>query len=98
MNRESIEKHMLKTYGCSPEYPWMSAPGYAVYRHGDNKKWFAVVMDISKRKLGIDSDEIIDIMNVKCDPFLIGTLLAEPGFFRAYHMNKSHWIRLNNQH
>lgn len=83
MNREAIEKHILKSYGSNPEYPWMSAPGYAVYRHGDNKKWFAVVMDISKRKLGIDSDEIIDIMNVKCDPFLIGTLLAEPGFFRT---------------
>ena len=46
MTRKDIEKHMLETYGCEPEYPWLRFPGYAVYRHSENRKWFAVVMDL----------------------------------------------------
>lgn len=92
MTRESVERYILNRYKVSAEYPWFSAPGYAVYRHTENKKWFAVVMNISKRKLGIDSDEIADVMNIKCDPLLISSLLCESGFFPAYHMNKVYWI------
>ncbi|MBE6913210.1 MAG: MmcQ/YjbR family DNA-binding protein [Ruminococcaceae bacterium] len=94
MTRQEIEKYILKTYGSVAEYPWNTAPKYAVYRHEDNRKWFAVVMDIPKRKLGIDSDEIVDIMNVKCDPILVASLLSEEGFFPAYHMVKGKWITI----
>lgn len=34
----------------------------------------------------------MDIVNLKCDPILIGSLRAEPGFYPAYHMNKENWI------
>ena len=32
------------------------------------------------------------IINLKCDPLLIGTLRRKPGFFPAYHMSKTSWI------
>ena len=92
MTRKDVEKHMLETYGCVPEYPWFKYPGYAVYRHSENKKWFAVVMDLPKRKFGINEDETVDVMNLKCDPLIIGSLLLEKGFYPAYHMNKGYWI------
>ena len=38
---------------------------YAVLRHSDSGKWFALVMDITADKLGLDSDEEIDVLNVK---------------------------------
>ena len=94
MTRQEIEKYILKTYGSVAEYPWITAPRYAVYRHADNRKWFAVVMDIPKRKLGIDPDEIVDIMNVKCDPILVASLVNEKGFYPAYHMVKGKWITI----
>ena len=34
----------------------------------------------------------LDILNVKCDPIMIGSLITENGFYPAYHMNKSNWI------
>ena len=34
----------------------------------------------------------VDIVNLKCDPLLIGSLRMEPGFYPAYHMNKDNWI------
>ena len=92
MIRKSVEIYIQKTYGSMSEYPWPKYPGYAVYRHNDNKKWFAVVMNISGRKLGIDCDDIFNVMNVKCDPVLIGSLILEKGFYPAYHMNKLYWI------
>lgn len=92
MKRTEFEKHIKETYGTLPEYPWESQPSYAVFRHKDNKKWFAVTMRISKSKLGIKSDEHIDIVNLKCDPIVIGSLRSEQGFYPAYHMSKTHWI------
>ncbi len=92
MNRYQMISYITETYNALPEYPWVSAPGYAVFRHANNKKWFAVIMDISKRKIGLNDDSIIDVMNIKCDPILIGSLQRENGFFPAYHMSKTHWI------
>ena len=92
MNRQELDKYLQETYNAEPEYPWSSAPSYAVYRHENNKKWFAVIMDISKRKIGFDSDEKISVVNLKIEPYLIGSLLENDGIYPAYHMNKTHWI------
>ena len=43
-------------------------------------------------KPGLSGGGCVDILNVKCDSVLIGSLLAEAGFFPAYHMNKNTWI------
>lgn len=32
--------------------------------------------------------ENIDVVNLKCDSVLVGSLLCESGFFPAYHMSK----------
>lgn len=92
MNRNELIDYIAQTYNTEAEYPWVSAPGYAVFRHANNKKWFAVIMDIPTAKLGLKDGRIIDIMNLKCDPILIGSLQRENGFFPAYHMSKTNWI------
>lgn len=51
-------------------------------------------MKIPKNRLGEYSDKIVDIVNVKCDPIMLGSLLEEKGFYPAYHMNKEHWITI----
>ena len=92
MNRKQLEKHIAKTYDVYPDYPWEDHPDFAVFRHKDNKKWFALVMNISKEKLGLQSNDCIDVVNLKCDPIIAGSLRMEQGFFSAYHMNKTNWI------
>ena len=37
---------------------------------------------------------MVTLLNVKCDPILIGSLRQEPGIYPAYHMNKNHWISI----
>lgn len=94
MNRKQAEGYIAEKYGVTPEYPWLSSPMHGVFRHESNRKWFAIIMRVSGTKLGLESDENIDVMNVKCDNILIGSLLGQSGFFSAYHMNKSHWISI----
>lgn len=90
MNREEFQKFIEEKYGVLPEYPWASMPSFAVFRHDNNKKWFAVVMTITKDKLGLDSTDNIDVVNLKCDPLM--SVTKENGIFPAYHMSKTHWI------
>lgn len=94
MNRTEAEHYIAEKYGVSPEFPWISSPKHGVFRHESNRKWFAIIMNISGEKLGLQNDNMIDIMNVKCDHILIGSLLGQRGFFPAYHMNKNNWISI----
>lgn len=92
MNRDDLEQFINENYNAESDYPWLKYPNYEVFRHSNNRKWFALIMDIPKNKLGLPGTNIIDVVNFKCDPLLIGSLLKEAGFFPAYHMNKESWI------
>ena len=43
-------------------------------------------------KIGGKGEKRIDVINLKCDPMLQYTLLDGKSVFKAYHMNKEHWI------
>ena len=65
-----------------------------VYNAKENGKWYALMMEIPFSKLGITSDEIALILNVKISPEEKETLLQKEGVFEVYHMNKKHWISI----
>lgn len=92
--RESILHYAAEVYGTEPEYLWQRTPDAAVLRHKSNRKWYGLILRISKNKLGLDSQELVDILNIKCDTQQIGSLQMKRGFFPAYHMNKSHWLTI----
>lgn len=94
MNREQLLQFIAEIYDINADYPWANAPNDMVFRHQDNRKWFALVMKISKQKLGLSEEDFIDILNVKCEPDLIGSLREEHGIYPAYHMNKTNWITI----
>jgi len=94
MQRAELEKYILETYNAEADHPWIKYPNYEVFRHSGNRKWFALIMDVPKTKLGLFEEGILPVVNVKCDSITIGGLLAETGFFPAYHMNKDSWITI----
>ncbi len=94
MDRKVLDRYITDAYDASAEYMWKKYPTFAVYRHHNNKKWFAVIMEIPKSKLNLNDDGLVSVINLKCDPLLIGSLLLENGIHRGYHMNKNHWITL----
>ena len=90
MTRQEIFYWCRQQYGTEPDYPWKDEN--AVLRHADNRKWYGVVLKVDRRKLGMSDEGIADVLNVKCDPVLIGSLRMQEGFYPAYHMNKETWI------
>lgn len=92
MDRDTLRRHILENYAAVNDFPWISNPTYEVFRHESSKKWFALVMEIPRSRLALQGEDIVTVLNLKCDPLLSGSLRAEPGFFPAYHMNKEHWI------
>ena len=92
MDKRQFIEYCLHTYGTSPDYPFDEDFETAVLRHADNRKWYAVVMRVSRRKFGFDSDEIIDVVNLKLPTEMFGSFGVADGVYLAYHMNKLHWI------
>lgn len=93
VDREEIFEYVKKQYGTIPEYLWSSSPDSAVLRH-HNGKWYAVIMNVERSKLGLDGDDIVEIIDVKCDPEMTGMIIQTYGFLPGYHMNKQHWITI----
>lgn len=80
----TLEKYLeyCKTIaGASIDNPFEDVDA-AVVRHSDNRKWFALIMNVDGK----------DIVNLKCDPMEADFLRAAyEGVTPAYHMNKTHW-------
>ena len=92
----TVVEYIKSEYGVSPEFLWPDRyPGYAVFRHGDNKKWFALVATISSKSLGLKEDKAIDVINLKFDKNQTYDFAeTSDHIFPAYHMNKSNWITI----
>ena len=95
MNREELEKYITENYNANAEFLWAKYPDYAIFRHNSNRKWFVLIMTISKEKLGLSECDMIDIMNVKCETIMINSFRTEKGIYAAYHMNKANWISVS---
>ena len=92
MTKQEFFELCSSSYLTLPDYPFDEDFETAVFRHNDNRKWFALSMQVSRRKFGIDSDEVIDVVNLKLPTEMFGSFGAADGVYPAYHMNKLHWI------
>ena len=91
--RDRIDSYINEQYGVEAEYPWDRDNTSAVYRHKDNKKWFALIMNVKKDKLGLSGSGMVSAINLKIDDINIHEMLiTEEGIYPAYHMNKRNWI------
>ena len=99
----TIIRHIKMEYGIEPEFLWPDKyPSYCVFRHGDNRKWFALVATISSKSLGIEGAKLgnnketydnVEVINLKFDKNqTYGFAETSDHIFPAYHMNKNNWI------
>jgi len=90
--RNGILKYAEQKYHVHPEYPWQRLPDYCVLRHAENRKWFAIVMNVCYEKFGIAKEGYTDILDIKVYPALSGSICRSKGFYSGYHMQKCGWI------
>lgn len=92
MTGEELAAYISDQYGVLPDHPFPRDEVSAVFRHPGSRKWFALYMRVPYRTLGMRREGSAEILNIKCDPLLIGSLRGKPGFLPAYHMNKDKWV------
>ena len=92
MTKQQFLEYCFNTYGTAADYPFDEEFETAVLRHESNRKWYALSMKVSRRKFGFESDEVIDVVNLKLPTEMFGSFGAADGVYPAYHMNKLHWI------
>lgn len=81
-------------FGAEPDYPWPEDAPYSFVFRCPNEKWFALVMRIKYRQLGLTGDENVWVVNMKADQNDIPNLVDHKSIFPAWHMNKKHWITI----
>ncbi|MBR3363090.1 MAG: MmcQ/YjbR family DNA-binding protein [Bacilli bacterium] len=79
---------ILKKYGIKPIFKWDNY-NYGVFEN--NKKWFAIIMNIDGSKIGLKKGEV-EIINLKVKN--VNELIKQKGIYEAYHMNKKNWISI----
>ena len=94
MTRQDFLDYCSNTYNTVPDFPFDEDFQTAALRHVRNRKLYALVMHVPRRKFGLDSDEIVDVVNVKIPLDMYGAFDASDGVYPAYHMNKIHWVSI----
>ena len=93
--RKRLTEYIASQYGAEPEALWPRWPNDVIFRHGDNRKWFALIMDVRPDVMGLSGDEPVDVLNVKMsDPLFAEFLAQQPGYRMAYHMQRGSWVTI----
>lgn len=88
---KKVITYVRETYEDELEFLWKKFPDNAIWRRKDTKKWYGALLTVSKQKLGIDSEEAIEILDLREEPENIEKLINHKNYFPGYHMNKKHW-------
>lgn len=93
MTREDVLRYVRERFGTVPDAPFADSPDSLVLRHADGGRWYGLLAMVERERLGLTGGKV-DILNVKCDPLMVDALCTQPGFARAWHMNKTHWLTI----
>ena len=91
--RELI-RHVGEKYRDEPQFLWKRFPENAVFRRQDNGKWYAALLVLAKKRLGLDEEGVVDIIDLRGKPEEIAILVDGKSYFPGYHMNKKHWYTI----
>ena len=91
---KEIIEYVKNKYGDELEFLWEKSPKNAVIRRKSSNKWYAVILTVSKIKLNLNCDEIIEVINLHNIAEEIEKLIDNKKYFPAYHMNKKYWCTI----
>lgn len=83
--------YVREKYGDQPEHLWKESPQNAIFRRKDFRKWYGVLMTVSRRKFGMDSEKTVEILDLKMPPEKLKNLVDYKRYYPGWHMNKKHW-------
>ena len=89
---EDVIEYIRRKYGDELGFLWDKLPDAAIWRRKDTGKWYGVLMPISVKRLGLDYDSKVEVMDLHINPDKMDDLLKNPCYLPGYHMNKKHWF------
>ena len=96
--KQRLTKELLSVakerYREDCEYLWERYPDCGVLRRADNRKWYAVIMTVAGNKVGLSTDNLVEIVDLRATQEVVHSLVEKRGFAAAWHMNKKSWITL----
>lgn len=85
---KEIISYVREKYGDELEHLWKTSPDNAIFRRKDTKKWYGAILTITKNKLGFDSDEKVEIIDLHVETQNMDALLSRGNYYPGWHMNK----------
>ena len=91
---KEIIQYISEKYKDNLEFLWEKFDDNAIWRNKQNNKWYGLLGKISKNKLGIDSDEIVEVIIIRYEKEKVNEIIDNQKVFPGYHMNKQSWITI----
>lgn len=91
---KKIINYIVEKHKDEPEYLWAKAPNNAVFREKSSEKWYAVLLEIKKEKVGLNEEGLIEIIDLKAATDKILSIVDNTNYLPGYHMNKKHWFTI----
>ncbi len=92
---KTVLEYIKRTYNDKPEFLWKNVPTAAAIRNKMNNKWYMVIMSVVGSKIGLDSNEEIEIIDIRYNKDRTNEVIDNVNIFPAWHMNKKSWITIN---
>lgn len=89
---QMVIEFVRNTYGDEPEFLWQQFPDNAVWRRKDNLKWYGALLTVQGHKLGLNTPDIVEIIDLRMNITQAELILANPHYYPGWHMNKKHWF------
>lgn len=91
---KEIIDYVKNKYGDELEFLWEKFTDNAIIRRSDNKKWYLLLLTVSKNKIGLSGTDKIEIIDLRGTPETIENIIDNKNYFKGYHMNKKHWYTM----
>ncbi len=89
----ALIKYVKTKYKADLEFLWEKYDA-AIWRNQKNQKWYGLLMQIEGSKLGLKTEEKIEIIDLRYPSDKIYEIIDNEHIFPGYHMNKKHWITI----
>lgn len=87
-------EYVRKKYGDEPEFLWTKSPNNAVLRRKDSRKWYAAILTVNGRKIGLNTDKIVEIIDLRMKADDRDNILSKEHYYPGWHMNKKSWYTI----
>lgn len=91
---KQVIKYIKQKYNDNLEFLWEKFDNNAIWRNKKNNKWYGLLLTISEDKLKINSNKIVEIIDLRYQKDKINEIIDNKKIYPGYHMNKKSWITI----